>query len=90
MAKKKENNIRGNELNDEDSKILSKCSKKALKKWRENYDDADYMKTNMKNIIEHCFVNGYLLGMIEGARIESLKKIINETDENTIITRRNH
>ena len=90
MAKINETPIRGDEINDEDSKILSKYSKKALKKWRENWDDADYMKMNIKSIIEHCFVNGYLLGMTDGARIEVLKKIIEETDKDTIITRHNH
>jgi len=90
MAKKNEKPIRGNEVNEEDSKMLSKCYKKALKKWRENYDDADYMKMSIKSIIEHCFVNGYLFGMIEGTRLESLKKIIEETDKDTIITRHNH
>ena len=88
MANKKEQARCENVVDEATAKILDKHTKKAMKRWRENYDEMDYMKSSIKKIIEHRFVNGYLSGMADASRTEPIKKIVDEFDKYGLITRK--
>lgn len=85
MAKKEKEKEERNALGQAEQEQLDKFTKAALKKWRNYHDDADYMKMSVKKIIEHCFINGYLFGLVEGNRKQTLKEMVENTDQNLII-----